>query len=241
LLLPHLAVKPEMGKKGKKGASSRQSHEVEEEEVEEVEGAEQAEDTSSSANNPVVVAQGSGGGEDTLEGILERHRRELKDMRNECQRLKKQVTQGDKKKKKDVQTEIETLESSTEQRHLREIAAFNKKHSNALLAEGVESVSLEEHEEQEDEGAVGEKRVSKAHKKKAKKEERFNELRKQAEEEAAQAPNLRLIEDEQITRACGKLNLAVKEVQLSFFHFICLPSCPDFAFMLDIPRRPLVR
>ena len=121
--LPHLAChllsKPEMGKKGKKGASSQQSHEVEEE-VEEVE---EDEDTSSSSNNPVVVAQGSGGGgEDTLEGILERHRRELKDMRNECQRLKKQVTQGDKKKKKDVQTEIETLESSTEQRHLREIA-----------------------------------------------------------------------------------------------------------------------
>lgn len=62
-------------------------------------------------------------------GVLqERHRAEIKESRAEVMRLKKSVTQGDKKKKKDITAQIATLESDLADRQAAEERAFKAEH-----------------------------------------------------------------------------------------------------------------
>lgn len=214
-----------MGKKGGgkgKGAAPAHTEEIVNEVEETSEGEEVEVEDGEGEEQPLKKA----GEETEMEEVLERHRREVKEMKNEVQRLKKQVTQGDKKKKKDIQTEIEKIEEATAKRHQAEIAAFKAQHKGGEvkvatggLEEKTEGLTLggEEEDEEEEENPAGGKRVSKAQKKKNKKEEKNNEIRRQAEEEAAKAPNLKQIEEEKIAQACTQLGLEVKQVRELLF------------------------
>jgi len=218
-----------MARKGKKGTQQQEHDDVMEEEEEVVVEEQLHEGDGDAADDDKVKTTHVAPGEETaLEEVQERHRRELKDMKNKVQALKKQVTQGDKKKKKDIQTEIEALEAATTQRHQKEIVTFKEKHPVVSGSkEGHSSAAAEDGDEGDEDAsedlgrlnlgsAGGERKVSKAQKKKAKKEEKTNEIRRQAEEEAAMAPNLRAIEDEQIAKACTQFNLTVKQVLPAF-------------------------
>jgi OTU domain-containing protein 6 len=57
-----------------------------------------------------------------LEQLRARHRQENKDMQAEVQRIKKAVPKGDNKRKKAAQTEIDTLERTTQERQAKELA-----------------------------------------------------------------------------------------------------------------------
>ena len=60
-----------------------------------------------------------------MEDLLARHRAELKAMQAETQALKKTATKGGKKKKKEVQAQIEQMEKDLKERHQREIAGIS--------------------------------------------------------------------------------------------------------------------
>lgn len=73
----------------------------------------------------------------TMEALVQKHKKEKKEMQSKIQSLKKSATKGDKKKKKEVQEEIAKLEMELSKRHDQEIKALtgeiNKLNENNLI------------------------------------------------------------------------------------------------------------
>ena len=63
---------------------------------------------------------------DPYEALLERHRGEIRALKNEVTRLKKAVSKGDKKRKKDTQARIAIMESELYNRQEKELSDFRK-------------------------------------------------------------------------------------------------------------------
>jgi len=224
-----------MGKKGKKkgttlnnaapGTADDGDDDNEEGVIEPVEESNvlNQEESKENQNEENQSAKRKDGGEETLDDLQERHRNEMKEMKNQCQKLKKQVTQGDKKKKKEVQVEIERLEAEIAQRHQNELNALRQKlgslnigKEEAHRGHGTDEDNAKDHDEgdNEDEGHEENGRnMTKNQRRKNKKAEKMNELRRQAEEEAAQQPNRKENEDKEIKAMCEKLGLAVKQIK----------------------------
>jgi OTU domain-containing protein 6 len=55
------------------------------------------------------------------ETMLARHRKEIKELTAKTTAMKKQATQGEKKKKKEILKQIETMESELKENHEREL------------------------------------------------------------------------------------------------------------------------
>ncbi|XP_045191684.2 deubiquitinase OTUD6B-like [Mercenaria mercenaria] len=112
--------------------------------------------------------------------LLQRHKKEKKDLQAEIQKLKHSVTKGDKKKKKEVTEKIALLESDLNAKHKKELAEFEENKSNETNAvnadveavqESVEKMTVEEPDEAGDvvKPAGKPKKQSKAQKRRDKK------------------------------------------------------------------------
>ncbi|RUP43578.1 hypothetical protein BC936DRAFT_136988 [Jimgerdemannia flammicorona] len=166
---------------------------------------------------------------ETLQDITARHKRELRDLAARVTALKKTATKGDKKKKKEVVSEVALLETELAQRHEREL--------QDLVARG--GGSVEEEEDLPDDGitldrlnelainetpaaaaasnepkAAGGKKPNRQKQRKAAKAARMDEMREQAEIEASGQVDMRMVEDQAIAELLVPMKLKVAEVGL---------------------------
>lgn len=106
----------------------------------------------------------------SIEELEKKFKQERKVLQAKITALKKSVTKGDKKKKKEVQDEIVQLEADLEKRHQEEEESFNK---NCLKKSPEENDSSENHanplEESQETVAASVPRMSKAEKRRQKK------------------------------------------------------------------------
>lgn len=73
--------------------------------------------------------------EDGKELLLQKHKKEKKELQSKIQSLKKTATKGDKKKKKEVQEEITKLELELVKRQEAELLEYEKEHEQATANE----------------------------------------------------------------------------------------------------------
>lgn len=110
-----------------------------------------------------------------LAQLLKRHRAEKKELQNEIQGLKKSVSKGDKKKKKEVTEEIARLEADLEKKHKEQLSELEKE---------TPTIPQPEPEPQEENSSTH--KVSRAQKRRDKKElqekERLSEIAREREE-----------------------------------------------------------
>lgn len=181
--------------------------------------------TSSVAESVSVVVE-------SMEQLEARQRRELKTLQSEITRLKKSATKGDKKRKKEVMDEIAQLESSIATRHEQEMADLHAKLTDTDTAASTNSTVLEPLQTEISTmagvsaldgstsaidvtavvAAAGTKKVSKAQKRRERKEHELDQIRKDAEEEAANIPNLREDEASRMEMILQALNLSIYEI-----------------------------
>lgn len=112
------------------------------------------------------------------EDIIKRQKQQKKDLQSRIQSLKKSVPKGDKKKKKEVAEEIAKLESELEEQHKKELAY------DAPEDEAIDETSYAEIEEGDSEETQKNQRVSRAQKRRNKKENEAKEREKRITEQA---------------------------------------------------------
>ena len=134
-------------------------------------------------------------------------------MQAKVQSLKKSASKGDKKKKKEITEEIAKLESELNEKHDKELKDLSDqtKSDNPILETEVKLNEVTDHLENVE--LKGEKKVSKAQKrrdKKAEKEkERLEDISKQEEENKL---GQRHIETEKIKEILSSRGLKVKDI-----------------------------
>jgi OTU domain-containing protein 6 len=89
--------------------------------------------------------------QETKEELLTRHRKEQRDLVNATTSLKKQATKGEKKKKKEILKQIETMETELKQRHAAELKALNSSNDNNSTTSDKPSAAEDDDEESDDE------------------------------------------------------------------------------------------
>ena len=109
----------------------------------------------------------------SIDELLETHRKEKKELQKSVMALKKSVTKGDKKKKKEVDDEIEKLEKEFEEKCKLEIEQFNKRPAapqtgGAVVSESSDQVVSDSNAD--DANASKSQKQSKAAKRREKKE-----------------------------------------------------------------------
>lgn len=146
-----------------------------------------------------------------LELLQRAHRKETRNLQNKVTALKRSVTKGDKKKKKDVQDEIAKLEADLKLKHEKELADLNISEQNGVelpvktmedLSVGVANgCSIDE----------GIKRISKAQKRREKKAESEKERDRLIAEEQKNAKN------HERYKEAASLKATLKERELQLF------------------------
>ncbi|XP_046444116.1 deubiquitinase OTUD6B-like [Daphnia pulex] len=142
---------------------------------------------------------------DGEEELLARHRKEKKDIQAKIQALKKTATKGDKKKKKDVAEEIAKLETEIETKHAAELKKFQESTAETKkISEQLEDVNL---------AAKGEGKVTKAQRRRDKKQDQAKERVQLIEEqEKANLLGVRHTETQKIKAILAKQNLTFFEI-----------------------------
>lgn len=121
------------------------------------------------------------------EDLQKKHRQEKKDLQAKIQSMKKGIPKGDKKKKKEITEEIAKLEAELENRHKEEL---NKLKANCVNEQDTVSKESEsvgeicEAANHQDEVEVNDVRVSRAQKRRNKKENEAKEREKRIAEQA---------------------------------------------------------
>merc|ERR1719273_678515 len=145
------------------------------------------------------------------ENMETRHLREKEELAEKVAELKKSIMKADRKKKKEVNSEIARLEGD-----------LNEKHSAELMEQMLDGVTIEEENEEkgvqeevkvETKQSNGGQRVSKAQKRRDKKAEK--EVKRREEIEAQEAENLlgaRNVEQERIQGLLAARGLKLHEV-----------------------------
>ncbi|KAK3085518.1 hypothetical protein FSP39_004507 [Pinctada imbricata] len=153
------------------------------------------------------------GEEGTPEEILhQKHRREKKELQAEIQKLKSNVSKGDKKKKKDVAKQIADLESELSSRHAKEVAELENQTTNAgsenQVAEKLENLTTEDTEQ-----SNRDKRPSKAQKRRDKKAQKIKEREELIQEqEIENLSGARNVEFNRIKAILKEMNLQIHEI-----------------------------
>lgn len=143
--------------------------------------------------------------EEGEEAILARHRKEKKDIQAKIQALKKTATKGDKKKKKDVAEEIAKLESEIEAKHAAELKKIQQSSSETQkVSDQLEDISLD---------GKGEGKVTKAQRRRDKKQDQARErLQLIEEQDKANLLGIKHLETQKIKSLLAKRNLTFFEV-----------------------------
>lgn len=108
----------------------------------------------------------------TIEALNERHRQEKKDLQAKVQGLKKSVTKGDKKKKKEVDAEIEILEKNFEEKCKIDLKEYEEKNNKSSTKPNNKTESVQSNIVEQEEEIIQEKTQSKQSKSKKRKEKK---------------------------------------------------------------------
>ncbi|XP_019855506.1 PREDICTED: OTU domain-containing protein 6B-like [Amphimedon queenslandica] len=181
-------------------------------------------DTSEGVSSGIGQSDASGdiGENESEEDIHARHKREMKELKGRIQALKKSVSKGDKKRKKEITTEIAQLEAEIQSRHETELTQHTSSAagSNSITNDGsneemsVASVisSTGDMKLREGEGEV--QRKSKSQKKKERKQRQEQEReRRIAEGEVEETNTSRYQERQKLLSLLEPQGLTIKDIQ----------------------------
>lgn len=145
-----------------------------------------------------------------MDDLLARHKAELKELLCRVQGMKHAVPKGDKKRKKQVMSEIAVLEAEMEKRHQAELDEIKKMETSAEIAEGL-SEKVDEIKSYEPND--NKPRISKAQRRKERKQEEEKGREKRIAQAEIDNQNCdRNVEAEKLTEMVSKLNLCIKEI-----------------------------
>lgn len=183
---------------------------------------------------------GEAGGDGPLEEMETRHRKELKEMQAKIMALKKSVSKGDKKKKKQVQDEIDQLEIEVSSRQEKELDALKAQLKAAAppkveekepeveeTTAALEDAAIEGEQEQQQQAS----KKSKAQKRREKKEQDSKDRHTRIlEAEPEKGHSKREKEDAAIKAVLKPLGLYIK-------HVVPDGNCLFQAVALQVPRQ----
>ena len=142
-----------------------------------------------------------------MDVLLEKHRKEKKDLQIKTQSIKRKVPKGDKKREKEAKKEILALENELKDRHAAELQ--NMQAAEATVA-GMQDLNLEN---QTNDSAKPIK-MSKAQRRRRNKEEKAREREREiAEAEKNQGISLKTKEKVSISLQLRKMGLQIKEMK----------------------------
>ncbi|ORX50770.1 cysteine proteinase [Piromyces finnis] len=158
-----------------------------------------------------------------MEELKARQKKELKDMQSKIMQLKKSVN-GNKKRKKEVQQEIQAMEAEIKERHQKEYDEFianntsesnvesNEVNKNNVDAESEDNVKSDV---KTNTFPIPQQKQKKPNRQKLRKERKAAKLlamQKEAEEEAKNMVNTRQVEDEAFQKKLDDLGLEIHEI-----------------------------
>uniref|UniRef100_A0A1B6EJC5 ubiquitinyl hydrolase 1 n=1 Tax=Cuerna arida TaxID=1464854 RepID=A0A1B6EJC5_9HEMI len=148
------------------------------------------------------------------EEIIQKHRKERKELQAKIQALKKSATKGDKKKKKEVQEEIAKLESEMDQRHEEELAEFSSTTNNANITTVTDSLNnLTVQPEDDEVPGLTQHRITKAQRRREKKATQLKQRELSiTEQEVQNLQGVRNVEIQKIQEILKKRDLMVYEI-----------------------------
>ncbi|XP_056644415.1 deubiquitinase OTUD6B [Diorhabda carinulata] len=148
----------------------------------------------------------------TEEELLKKHKLEKKELQAKIQSLKKSIPKGDKKKKKEITEEIAKLELELDQKHNKELSEnnFSTEPLNSSTENGEENEIVED---QEVDTVANNTRVSRAQKRRNKKEFEAKEREKRILEQAEKnKEGPRHLEINAIKQALKPMNLKLHNI-----------------------------
>ncbi|XP_065203245.1 deubiquitinase OTUD6B [Planococcus citri] len=150
--------------------------------------------------------------EEDYEELLQRHRKEKKELQGKLQALKKSASKGDKKRKKEVTEEIARLEAETIKRQEDEIAAFKSKNDMDDKSQNGDDIS-EDMENLAINGASQSQRISKAQKRRNRKTTQLKDRELRIlEQDQTNLNGARHLETEEIKRLLKEKGLMICEI-----------------------------
>ncbi|XP_050515346.1 deubiquitinase OTUD6B-like [Diabrotica virgifera virgifera] len=149
----------------------------------------------------------------TEEDLLKKHRQEKKDLQSKIQALKKTVPKGDKKKKKEITEEIAKLELELDEKHRKELGESNicSEQLNISTENGEDESEMTE--DQTVENGINSTRISRAQKRRNKKELEAKEREKRILEQAEKnKEGPRIVETNAIKQVLKTMNLKLHNI-----------------------------
>nr|CAI5817284.1 unnamed protein product [Callosobruchus analis] len=144
------------------------------------------------------------------EELTKRHKQEKKDLQAKIQGMKKSVPKGDKKKKKDILDEIAKLEADLDAKHKLELVQIQ---SLTLENDQIEQSLTEDQSDDTEAESHANVRVSRAQKRRQKKESEAREREKRiAEQTEKNKEGPRMAETNAIKQALKSLNLKLHNI-----------------------------
>nr|CAI5826677.1 unnamed protein product [Callosobruchus analis] len=147
---------------------------------------------------------------DIVIDLTKRHKQEKKDLQAKIQGMKKSVPKGDKKKKKDILDEIAKLEADLDAKHKLELVQIQ---SLTLENDQIEQSLTEDQSDDTEAESHANVRVSRAQKRRQKKESEAREREKRIAEQAEKnKEGPRMAETNAIKQALKSLNLKLHNI-----------------------------
>lgn len=149
----------------------------------------------------------------THEDLLKRHKQEKKDLQSKIQSIKKSVPKGDKKKKKEITDEIAKLELELDEKHKNELDE-NKFSILPTEENSIEQTENNENETDEQESDnFNNTRISRAQKRRNKKEFEAKEREKRIIEQSEKnREGPRVLETNAIKQVLRSMNLKLHNI-----------------------------
>jgi len=148
-----------------------------------------------------------------MEELLEKHRKEKKDLKTKTQSIKKKVPKGDKKREKEAKKEIQQLEESLKEKHESELKSLQAAEGEAAVAE-MQGLKIERQKSESSESSEKPVKMSKAQRRRRNKEEKAREREREiVEAEKNQELSLKTKERVSIFQQLGEMGLKIKEMK----------------------------
>ncbi|KAG5888459.1 hypothetical protein JTB14_017187 [Gonioctena quinquepunctata] len=145
------------------------------------------------------------------EDLLRKHKQEKKDLHSKIQYLKKSVPKGDKKKKKEIGEEIAKLELELDKKHEQELAQLENSEDTPETLNGSKSDDNEAPDTQDE--VQMNSRVSRAQKRRNKRENEAKEREKRIAEQAEKnKEGPRILETNAMKQALKLINLKLHNI-----------------------------
>ncbi|XP_060516713.1 deubiquitinase OTUD6B [Cylas formicarius] len=142
------------------------------------------------------------------DNLLKKHRKEKKDLQAQIHSMKKSIPKGDKKRKKEVNEDITILEKELEERHKKELSEADALNKMAPNENGTGEKHCASSENSIQEEVLQVQRVSRAQKRRNKKDqdakEREKRITEQAERNKEGPRHTEMILIKQLLKACNR-------------------------------------